>query len=196
MPLVAEFVFLGRRLAVYRLEIRDHELWRVRPVAGGKRLGATAAHELLLDMIPFTVEGRAAERENRGGRVDDFAVGQFFDKSFVAGFSHQLGDPVHGTIQIPCFPFSRARRSVQHLDRSIRIYVQLKNRRAFGAKRALVVRAARIAFDVDDLPVDSVNQRGATDGAIRANARGSFGVSDAQLLGLCNYRPEIDTRAD
>src|SRR5258707_11053326 len=46
--------------------------------------------------------------------------------------------------------------------------------------RSLVVRAARIAFDVDDLAVDRVDQRRASDRAKRANARRRLGVLDAQ----------------
>ena len=39
VPVVAEVVLLGRRVAVHRLEIGDHELRRVGPVAGRQRLG-------------------------------------------------------------------------------------------------------------------------------------------------------------
>src|SRR5260370_26844213 len=44
----------------------------------------------------------------------------------------------------------RAGRPMQDLDRAIRIYMQLKYRRALGTQAAFVVRAARIALDVHD----------------------------------------------
>ena len=47
------------------------------------------------------------------------------------------------------------------------IDVQLVDGRALGAEGALVVRAARIALDVDDLAVDGVDERGAADRADR-----------------------------
>src|SRR5258707_9937234 len=62
--------------------------------------------------------------------------------------------------------------------------------------RSLVVRAARIAFDVDDLAVDRVDQRRASDRAKRANARRRLGVLDAQLLRARRGRGERHAEPD
>ena len=57
------------------------------------------------------------------------------------------------------------------------------------------MRTARIAFDVDDLAVDGVNQGGASDRTIRTDARRDLGVLDSKLLGLRHDGPEIHTGA-
>ena len=72
--------------------------------------------------------------------------------------------------------------TVQDLGRTIGIDVELEDRRALGAKRAFVVRTARVALDVDDLPVDRVHQGGAAHGAVGAEAGGDLCVLDSQFL--------------
>src|SRR6266446_8435208 len=59
------------------------------------------------------------------------------------------------------------------------------------AERALVVRAARIALDVGDLAVDGVHERGAANGAVRADARVRLGVLDPQLGGRGQRGSEV-----
>ena len=76
------------------------------------RHDAETAHEFLLKVIPFVIECGAAEREYRSRRINDFAVGEFFNKSFVAGFFDQFGHPVHRALERPHFPIGRARRAV------------------------------------------------------------------------------------
>ena len=85
---------------------------------------------------------------------------------------------------------------MQYLRRTIRIDVQLEDRRALGAEGSLVVRAARIALDVDDLAVDGVDEGAAADRAIRTNARRDLGVLDPELLCPRHYRAEIDPGTD
>ena len=82
--------------------------------------------------------------------------------------------------------------AVHHLRRTIGINVQLKDRRALGAESSLIVRAARIAFDIDDLAVDRMNQSAAADGAVRANAWSDLGAFDAQFLGARHGRAQGD----
>jgi len=76
------------------------------------------------------------------------------------------------------------------------IHVELVDRRALGAEGALVVRAARVAFDVDDLAVDRVDQGRASDRAEWANARRRLGVLDAQLLRPRHGRRERHAEPD
>jgi len=120
-------------------------------------------HELLLNMIEFNIERGAAERKDSSRRIDDFAVLEFLDEGFVAGLLDQLSDAVYGAIQIADFALSLARRRVQHLGWAIGVDVELENRRALRTETSLVVRAAGIAFNVDDLAVDCVDERRATD---------------------------------
>src|SRR5947208_2976536 len=85
---------------------------------------------------------------------------------------------------------------MQDLDGPIGIDMQLEDRRAFWAQGAFIVRAARIALDIDDFVVDSVDQRGATDRAVGTDARRDFCPLDAKLLCPCHYRAEIDAGTD
>jgi hypothetical protein len=47
-----------------------------------------AAHELLLDVVPFAVQRGAAERKNRRRHVDERAVFQPLDERLVACLLH------------------------------------------------------------------------------------------------------------
>src|SRR2546428_1095443 len=138
--------------------------------------------ELLTHVVELVVERRAAEREDRRRHVDELAVRELLDERLVAGLLDQLGDPVHRPLELDDLPVRRAGLAVQHLRRPVGIHVELIDRRALGAEGALVVRAARVAFDVDDLPVDRVDQGGAADGAEGTDARGGLRVLDSQLL--------------
>ena len=71
---------------------------------------------------------------------------------------------------------------MENLRRTIGIDVELEDRRALGAEGALVVGTARVALDVDDLPIDRMNEGAAAHGAIGADARGDFGVLDPEFL--------------
>ena len=128
--------------------------------------------------------------------LTSLAVLQLLDEGLVAGLLDQLGDAVHRPIQLPHLPVGRAGCPVQHLRRPVGIDVELEDRRALGAERPFVVRAARIALDVDDLAVDGVDERGAADRAVGTDARRDLGVLDAQLLRLRDDRREVDARAD
>src|SRR4029453_4798673 len=66
--------------------------------------------------------------------------------------------------------------------RSIGVHVELIDGRPLGAQGALVMGAAWIAFDVDDLSLDGMNERPAPHRAVRADARGDLGLLDPQLL--------------
>src|SRR3989442_15230213 len=55
---------------------------------------------------------------------------------------------------------------------------------SFGAQRTFVVRAARVAFDVDDAAALHLDQRRASDRAERTDGRHRLRLSDAQLLRL------------
>ena len=78
---------------------------------------------------------------------------------------------------------------MENLRRTIGIDVELEDRRALGAEGALVVRTARIALDVDDLPIDRMNQGAAAHRAIGADAGSDFGVLDPEFLRPRHRRP-------
>ena len=85
---------------------------------------------------------------------------------------------------------------MQHLRRPVGIDVELEGGGALGAQRPLVVRTSGIAFDVDDLPVDSVDERGAADGAEGADAGRHLRIFDSQRLRLNDDGGEVHARAD
>lgn len=80
---------------------------------------------------------------------------------------------------------------MENLRRSIGIDVQLEDGRSLRTECAFIVRAARVAFDVDDLAFDRVDECCATYGAIRANARCNFRVFDPEFLRSGYSRPKI-----
>src|SRR2546422_8890140 len=136
--------------------------------------------ELLAGVIEHVVERRTTEREHRGRHVHELPVRELLDERFVAGLLDQLGHAVHSPLELHDLPVLGPPLAVQDLGGPVRIHMELVNRRALGAEGALVVRAARVAFDVDDLAVDRVDQGRASDRAERANARRRLGVLDAQ----------------
>ena len=148
------------------------------------------------DVIELDLEGGAAEGEDRGRHIDELAVGKLFDESLVARLLHQLGDPVHRALEVPYLPIGSPGGTMQNLGWTVGIDVELKDRRALGAERSLIVRTARIAFDVDDLAVDGVDERAAADRAIGTDARRDLGIFDSELLGPRHNRAEIDPGAD
>jgi hypothetical protein len=148
-----------------------------------------AAHELLMHMIELGFERGAAEGKDRGRHVDDLAVGKLFDEAFVAGLFHQLSDAGHGALEVPYFPVGGAGIAMENLRRTIGINVELEDRRALGAKGALVVGTARVALDVDDLPIDRMNESAAAHRTIGADAGGDLGVLDTEFLRARDRRP-------
>ena len=93
---------------------------------------------------------------------------------------------------IPNLPVGSSRGAVQNLSRTVGVDVELKDRCALGTERPFVMRAARIAFDIDDLAVDGVNQRAATDGAVGTDTRRHGGAFDSQFLRPGDHRAKID----
>ena len=85
---------------------------------------------------------------------------------------------------------------MQDLGWTVRIDVKLKDSRTLWAEGSLIVRATRIAFDVDDLAVDGVDESAAADGAVRTNARRDLRPLDPELLSSGNNRFEIDPGTD
>src|SRR5262249_9191483 len=160
------------------------------------RHDAEAAHELLMHVVELDFVDGAAEGENGRGHIDDFPVGKLFDKGLVAGFFHQLCDPVHRAFEIPDLPIGSPRSAMQDLGRAVRVDVELKDRRALGTERPLVVWAAGIPLDVDDVPIDGMDKGTAPHRAIGANAGRHLGIFDSELLGSRDSGSEIDAGAD
>ena len=122
-------------------------------------------------------------------------LSQPLDEGLVARLLHQLGDAVHRPLEVPLLPFGGAGRAVQHLGQPVGIDVELERRRALRAERALVVRAAGFALDVDDLAVDGVDERRAPHRAVRAQARHRLGVLDPELGGTREGGREVGAEA-
>src|SRR5439155_11671105 len=118
------------------------------PVLDGDHSQATEKH--LADVVDLVVGGRAAEREYARRHVHNLAVREALDERVVARLLDQLPDAVHRPLEFHDLPARGTRLAVQDLGRPVRIHVELVDRRALRAERAFVVRAARIAFDVDD----------------------------------------------
>jgi rod shape-determining protein MreB len=152
---------------------------------------AEAAHQLLLDVVPLVVERGPAEREDRRRHVDGLAVLEPLDERVVARLLHQLGDAIHGALELPLLPLGGAGRAVQDARGPVGIDVELVDRRALRTERALVERAPRIALDVHDLPVDGVHERRAADGAVGADARRGPGGLDPKVLRASDGGPKI-----
>src|SRR5215470_6936598 len=91
------------------------------------RHNAKAAHELLMHVVELDFVDGAAEGENGGRHIDDLAVRQLFDEGLVAGFFHQLCDPVHRAFEVPYLPIGGTWGTVQYLGRAVRVDVELKD---------------------------------------------------------------------
>src|SRR5262245_5843654 len=157
---------------------------------------AEPTHKLLMHVIELHLEGRATQGENRGGHVDELAAGKLFDEGLVASLFHQLSDPVHRAFEIPYLPIGRAGGTVQDLGWTVRVDVELKDRRAFGTESPLVVWAAGIPLDVDDVAIDRMDKGAAPHRTIGADARRHLGILDSELLGSRDSGSEIDAGAD
>ena len=67
---------------------------------------------------------------------------------------------------------------MENLGWAIGIDVQLKDGGALRTESAFVVRATRVTLYIDDLPVDSMDERAASHGAIGADAGSDLGAFD------------------
>src|SRR5215510_4328961 len=154
------------------------------------------AHEFLVDLVELDFVDGAAEGENGGRHIDELAVGKLFDEGLVARFLHQLGDPVHRAFEIPYLPIGSPGSAMQNLGGTVGIDVQLKDRGSLGTEGALVVRASGIALNVDDVPIDGVNEGATPHRTIGADAGRHLGIFDSELLGSRDGRSKIDAGAD
>src|SRR5262245_53456549 len=102
------------------------------------------AHEFLMDVVELDFVDGYAEVGNGGRHIDELAVGKLLDKSLVARFLHQLGDPVHRAFEVPYLPIGSPRSAMQNLGRAVRVDVELEDRGALGAERPLVMWAAGV----------------------------------------------------
>src|SRR6185437_10208582 len=131
---------------------------------------AEAAAEFLRDVVELVVERCTAQMEDRGRRIDELAIRQPLNERLVTRRAHQFGHAVHRPLEVDHVPIARTRLAMQHAGGAIDILVQLIGRRALGAERPLVVRAARITLDIDDLALFHVDQGTASDRAEGADA--------------------------
>src|SRR5262245_6737110 len=141
------------------------------------------AHELLMHVVELDFVDGAAEGENGGRHIHELAVGKLLDEGLVARFLHQLGDPVHRAFEIPYLPIGSPWGAMQDLGRAVGVNVELEDRGSLGTERALVVRATRIAFDVNDLAVDGMDERPTPHRAIGKDDGRQLGIFDSWFLG-------------
>src|SRR5262249_27424004 len=73
---------------------------------------AKTAEELLLDVVPLVVEGRATKRENGRRHIDELAVGEPLDERLVTRFLHELRHTVHRAVEVPDLPVASVRSAV------------------------------------------------------------------------------------
>ena len=85
---------------------------------------------------------------------------------------------------------------MEHLRGAVGILVELVDRGALGTQAALAVRAALVALDVHDLAVDGMDQGGAADGAIGADARSSLCRLYSELLCSSRRRRQAGAESD
>src|SRR6266851_5427864 len=157
---------------------------------------AKAAHELLLDMIPFVIQGGATQREQGRRHVDHSAIREALNKSLVACLGDQLGNAIHRPFQVPHLPLCGPGSTMQHLGGAVRVHMQLVDGSPLRTERAFIVWTARIAFDIDDCAIDRMHERGASHGAVGADTRGHFGVLNAQVLGARGGWCQVDAKAN
>src|SRR5690349_21182889 len=141
-----------------------------------------AAHELLLHVVPLVVQSGATQRENGGGLIDQGAVLQSLHKGFIARLLDQLGNPVHGPVQLDLLPIDSTRLPVEDPGCPVGILDQLVSRGSLGTEAALVVRAPLVALDVDDLIADRMGDHRAADRAVGTDGGSGFGFLDTDLL--------------
>ena len=109
-----------------------------------------AAHQLLLEMVPFVVQCRPAQSEN-GRRVIDgvpSARRSLKVSSRVRFTSAATRLRAHSSVHF--VPAVGARLAVQHPGGPVGVDMQLIGRRTLGTESPFAVGAARIALDVDD----------------------------------------------
>src|SRR5207247_6905405 len=128
-----------------------------------------AVEELLDQVVLFVVHGSAAEGGDRGGVIDQLAVGRALDEAGITGFFDALGDTIKAPLERTVFPVIRVRRAIAHGRHPVRIDDILIGGGAFRAERTLVDRRRGIALDVDDAPVLDVDQLATPDGAVRTD---------------------------
>src|SRR5690606_17172027 len=126
--------------------------------------------ELLDEVVLLVVEGRAAEERDGRRLADPPAVRVPLAIRAVARLTEPLGDPIHRPLEGDLLPLRPSGPPVEDPRQAPGVDRVLECARALGAKGALVDRALRVAFDVDDLPVPGVDQRAAPNGAVGADA--------------------------
>src|SRR5262249_5174613 len=148
---------------------------------------AKCSHELALDVVPFIVHRRPAQRRD-GRRVvhalldrlavlvlERFAVQvviALFDKGLVARCFRELRNAVHRPVEgLRLVPVRRARGTIPNLGYPQGIDSELIRRSSLGTERTSVDGTFRIALDIDDFAVAHAYELAAADCAIRTHAR-------------------------
>lgn len=92
-----------------------------------------------------------------------------FDQALVAGLFDELGDPLERPLDRLVLPLVAVRRPVSECRDAVQVGDELQRVGSLGAKPPPVDWAARVTFDVDDLPALGVGQLAAPDRAVRAH---------------------------
>jgi hypothetical protein len=107
--------------------------------------------------------------------IDRRAVGQIAYKSLVPCALYEIGDPVRRPAERPFFPALGVRGAIEHLGQPVGARQPAEGRCSLRTQGALIDRAARVALNMNDLPVLGIDQLSAADRAIGADA-GADGV--------------------
>jgi len=107
-----------------------------------------ASHQLLLEVVPFVVQGCASKSKDSCRMINQRAIFQAFDERIIAGLFYQFSYAIHRPIKTYLIPILCTGLSMKHAPGTITVVVQLQYRSAFGAQTALAVGTLRIALDI------------------------------------------------
>src|SRR5262249_38692999 len=89
---------------------------------------------ITMNMIPFVVEQRPAEREDPRRHVHQLAIRRATDKRRVPRLLAQFGHPIHSLLAVHRPPLGPARLAVEDLRQAVRVDVKLEKSCALGAR--------------------------------------------------------------
>src|SRR4028118_973025 len=160
---------------------------------------AHRVEELGDEVVLLVVYRGAADRGDGLGAAELLAPVVVLLPVLVAGLFHAGGDHVERLFEGEVLPLARVRAPVADLRPAVRRVVQAEGGRALGAEGAGVHRGIRVALYVYDAPVAVVDEGGAADRAVGADAHRLLHalVRDARadVAGRRAYRV-LDRRSD
>src|SRR5829696_4970177 len=126
--------------------------------------------ELGYEVVLLVVYGGPADGGDRRRVAELLASLVLLSPTLVARLLHPGGDHAERFFEVEVLPPVGVGTPILHLRPAVRRDVQTETRRAFRAQRTRVYGAVRVALDVYDPSVAVVDERGAADGAVGADA--------------------------